>query len=151
MAIVETIDDVAQAVLERTIREERTTMQLINILVADDNAFMRNFLDRLFRQAGYHVEFASNGEELIQKALAAVPALVLTDLEMPLVDGSEAIRQLRNDARTASVPMLLFSSREDGAPLARAAGADEFIAKPFTNNDLLSRVSAHLIRASVYQ
>ena len=121
-------------------------MQPTNILVADDNAFIRNLLERLFRQAGYQVEFAINGEELIRKALAQRPALVLTDLEMPLVDGSEAIRQLRNDARTASVPMLLFSAREDGAPLARAAGADEFIAKPFTNKDLLSRITAHLLK-----
>ena len=122
-------------------------MQLTNILVADDNAFIRNLLERLFRQAGYQVELAINGEELIQKALAQRPALVLTDLEMPLVDGSEAIRQLRNDARTASVPMLLFSAREDGAPLAHAAGADEFIAKPFTNKDLLSRITAHLLNS----
>ena len=120
-------------------------MQLTNILVADDNASIRNLLERLFRKAGYQVELASNGEELIQKALAQRPALVLTDLEMPLVDGSEAIRQLRNDARTASVPMLLFSAREDGAPLAHAAGADEFIAKPFINKDLLSRIAAHLL------
>jgi CheY-like chemotaxis protein len=126
-------------------------MQLTHILVAEDNLFIRNLLERLFRQAGYHVEFAVNGEELIQKALAQQPALVLTNLEMPLVDGSEAIRQLRNDARTASVPMLLFSAREDGAPLARAVGADEFISKPFTNKDLLSRVTAHLIKAPVCQ
>ena len=126
-------------------------MQLTHILVAEDNVFIRNLLERLFRQAGYHVEFAVNGEELIQKALAQQPALVLTNLEMPLVDGSEAIRQLRNDARTASVPMLLFSAREDGAPLARAVGADEFISKPFTNKDLLSRVTAHLIKAPVCQ
>ena len=119
-------------------------MQLTHILVADDNAVIRNLLGRLCRQAGYQVEFAINGQELIQKALAQRPALVLTDLEMPLVDGSEAIRQLRNDARTASVPMLLFSARQDGAPLAHAAGADEVIAKPFTNQDLLSRITAHL-------
>jgi CheY-like chemotaxis protein len=120
-------------------------MQLTHILVADDNAFIRSLLGRLCGKAGYQVEFASNGEELIQKALAQRPALVLTDLEMPLVDGSEAIRQLRNDARTANVPMLMFSAREDGAPLAHAAGADDFIAKPFTNQDLLSRIAAHLL------
>jgi CheY-like chemotaxis protein len=126
-------------------------MQLTNILVADDNVFMRNLLERLFRQAGYQVEFAIDGEELIRKALAQRPALVLADLEMPRVDGSEAIRQLRNDARTANVPMLLFSAREDGGPLAHAAGADEFIAKPFTNQDLLSRITAHLSKVPVYQ
>jgi DNA-binding response OmpR family regulator len=119
----------------------------MNILIADDNALLRSLLERLIRQAGYQVEVAANGEELIQKALAQRPALVLTDLEMPLVDGSEAIRRLRSDARTASVPMLLFSGRPDSAPLARAAGADEFIAKPFTNTDLLSRITAHLTKA----
>jgi CheY-like chemotaxis protein len=124
-------------------------MQLAHILVADDNAFIRNLLERLIRQAGYRVEIATNGEELIRKALAQRPALVLTDLEMPVVDGTQAIRLLRSDARTASVPMLLFSAREDGAPLARAAGADEFIAKPFTNKDLLSRITSHLTKASV--
>ena len=124
------------------------TMQPTNILVADDNAFIRSLLERLFRKAGYQVELASDGEELIRKALAHRPALVLTDLEMPLVDGSEAIRRLRSDARTASVPMLLLSGRADGGQLARAAGADEFIAKPFTNQDLLSRITAHLINAA---
>jgi CheY-like chemotaxis protein len=119
-------------------------MQQTYILVADDNAVIRNLLGRLVRQAGYQVEFAINGEELIRKALAQRPALVLTDLEMPLVDGSEAIRQLRKDARMASVPMLLFSARQDGAPLAHAVGADEFIAKPFTNKDLMNRITAHL-------
>jgi CheY-like chemotaxis protein len=122
-------------------------MQLSHILVADDNAVIRNLLGRLFRQAGYQVEFAINGEELIRKALEQRPALVLTDLEMPVVDGSEAIRQLRNDERTAGVPMLLCSAREDGAPLALEAGADEFIAKPFTNKDLLSRITAHLLNS----
>ena len=126
-------------------------MQMTNILVADDNAFIRNMLGRLFRQAGYEVEFAINGEELIRKALAQRPALLLTDLEMPLMDGSEAIRQLRNDARTASVPMLLFSARADGAPLAHAAGADDFIVKPFSNQDLLSLITAHLTKAAVCQ
>ena len=121
-------------------------MQSTHILVADDNEFIRSVLKRLFQRAGYQVEFASTGEELIHKALAQRPALVLADLEMPLVDGSEAIRQLRNDARTASVPMLLFSARADGAPLAREVGADEFIAKPFTTKDLLSRVTTHLQR-----
>lgn len=126
-------------------------MQLTNILVADDNECIRNLLERLFERAGYHVECANNGEELIRKALAQRPALVLTDLEMPLVDGLEAIRQLRSDARTASVPMLLFSAREDGGPLAHAAGADEFIAKPFTTKDLLSRITVHLLKAPMYQ
>jgi CheY-like chemotaxis protein len=126
-------------------------MQPITILVADDNECIRNLLERLFRQTGYQVEFASDGEELIRKALAQRPALVLTDLEMPLVDGLEAIRQLRSDARTASVPMLLFSAWADAAPLARAAGADEFITKPFTNTDLLSRITAYLLKAPVNQ
>lgn len=125
-------------------------MQHASILIADDNPFMRTFLERLFRRAGYQVECAINGAELIQKALARRPALVLTDLEMPVVDGTEAIRQLRNDARTASVPIVLLSARQDGAPLAHAAGADEFIAKPFTNSYLLSRITAHLLKSPAY-
>jgi len=129
--------------------EEHTILQPLTILVADDNEGIRNLLERLFRRAGYQVEFASDGEELIRKALARRPALVLADLEMPLVDGLEAIRQLRSDARTASVPMLLFSARADAAPLARAVGADEFITKPFTNKDLLRRITAYLLKAPV--
>src|SRR5262245_31340253 len=126
-------------------------MQSTHILVADDNEFIRSVLKRLFQRAGYQVEFASTGEALIHKALAQRPALVLADLEVPLVDGSEAMGQLRKDARTASVPMLLFSVREDGAQLAQAAGADEFIAKPFSNKELLSRITAHLSKVRVCQ
>jgi len=121
----------------------------MNILIADDNELLRSLLGRIIRQAGYQVELAANGEELIKKALAHRPALVLTDLEMPLMDGTEAIRRLRSDARTAHVPVVLFSGRADAAPLARAAGADEFLAKPFTNTDLLSRITAHLVRTPV--
>lgn len=123
----------------------------LTILVADDNDLMRTLLDTLLRSAGYQVTLARDGEELVRLAFAQPPALVLTDLEMPLVDGCDAIRQLRADARTAALPLLAMSARDDTAALALDAGADDFITKPFSLAWLLSLVAEHLRRAHARQ
>lgn len=112
------------------------------ILVADDDPLHREFLAILFRSAGYDVTLATDGAELVALATDAPPALILTDLAMPHMDGLAAIRQLRADARTAPLPILAMSARADLADDALAAGATAFFLKPFSLDALLAQVAS---------
>jgi two-component system, OmpR family, response regulator MprA len=118
------------------------------ILVADDDALLRQLLDTALRGAGYTVALAADGAELVRMAWDAPPALVLTDMAMPLFDGLDAIRLLRADPRTAAVPILAMSARLSLADAALTAGADAFLAKPFTLDDLLTQIAEHLGRCT---
>ena len=115
------------------------------VLVADDNADMREYLHRLLAPR-YAVEVVPDGQAALEAALAAPPDLVVSDVMMPRLDGMELLAALRADARTARVPVLLLSARagEEAAVEGLAAGADDYLVKPFSAQELLARVGAHL-------
>src|SRR5215213_8694049 len=81
------------------------------ILIADDDPYIRQLLELALSENGYEVVSAIDGHELVRLAQDRVPSLILVDLAMPRMDGYEAIRQLRNDTRTAHVPMLILTAR----------------------------------------
>ena len=81
------------------------------ILIADDEPNVRQLLELVLRGQGYDVTLATNGAQLVRLAQERVPDLVLVDLMMPQLDGYEAIRQLRNDTRTAHLPMLILTAK----------------------------------------
>jgi PAS domain S-box-containing protein len=115
------------------------------VLVADDNADMRQYLCRLLQEA-YEIEEAADG----QAALAAVrrrpPDLVLADVMMPELDGFGLLRELRAGPHTRTVPVVLLSARagEESRLEGLAAGADDYLVKPFSARELLARVDTHL-------
>ncbi|RFU20222.1 SpoIIE family protein phosphatase [Geodermatophilus marinus] len=115
------------------------------VLVADDNADMRGYVTRLL--AGRHaVRTAADGRAALASALADPPDLVVSDVMMPGLDGMQLLAALRADARTARVPVLLLSARagEEAAVEGLAAGADDYLVKPFSAQELLARVDAHV-------
>ncbi|MBR0653057.1 response regulator [Roseomonas terrae] len=116
------------------------------ILVADDNSDMRDYLTRLLAAARYRVETAKDGQEALQAALDNPPALVLSDVMMPQLDGFALLRALRADPRTADAPVLLLSARagEEAEVEGLNAGADDYMVKPFSARELLARVGANL-------
>jgi PAS domain S-box-containing protein len=118
------------------------------VLVADDNADMRDYLRRLL---GRHwaVEVAADGTTALASALARPPDLVLSDVMMPGLDGFGLVASLRRDARTAGVPIILLSARagEESRVDGVAAGADDYLVKPFAARELLARVNTHLVLA----
>lgn len=126
----------------------RTPRQLI--LVADDDTSVRQLLELTLRSGGYEVISAANGHELVQLAQQRLPNLILADVSMPQMDGYEAIRQMRNDTRTAHIPMLIITAHAQIENLVTGfeTGADDYIAKPFDVPELLARVKGHLRRAS---
>jgi diguanylate cyclase (GGDEF)-like protein len=120
------------------------------ILIADDEQSVRQLLELVLRSQGYEVLIAQNGDQLVRMAQERVPDLVLVDLMMPHLDGYEAIRQLRNDTRTAHLPMIILTAKStpDDVVTGFETGADDYITKPFNIPELLARIKGHLRRAA---
>ncbi|MGQ0465237.1 MAG: SpoIIE family protein phosphatase [Sporichthyaceae bacterium] len=115
------------------------------VLVVDDNADMREYIAGLLRTQ-FDVRTAPDGRTALAAALARVPDLVLTDVMMPGLDGFGLLAALRADRRTALVPVVMLSARagEEAAIAGMAAGADDYLAKPFSASELFARVHANL-------
>jgi diguanylate cyclase (GGDEF)-like protein len=120
------------------------------ILIADDDPAIRQLLTLMLSSNGYTTLVAENGYQLIQLAQEHMPDLLLVDLMMPHLDGYEAIRQLRNDTRTAHIPMLILTARNNPNDVVTGfeTGADDYITKPFRTDELLARIKSHLRRAA---
>ncbi len=115
------------------------------ILLADDNDDMRGYLCRLLG-GRYEVEAVADGEAALAAARRDPPALVISDVMMPRLDGLDLVAALRADERTRMVPVVLLSARsgEDAVVEGLRAGADDYLEKPFSAHELLARVTAHL-------
>jgi diguanylate cyclase (GGDEF)-like protein len=122
------------------------------ILVADDDPTSRQLTQIVLSGAGHTVITAQDGADLVRSARdhASRLALILTDQDMPFLCGSEAIRILRDDGRTAHLPMLLVSGRSDPAEIATGLedGADDYLVKPWDLQVLVARVNSLLRRAT---
>ncbi|HLL52930.1 MAG TPA: ATP-binding protein [Myxococcaceae bacterium] len=115
------------------------------VLLADDNADMREYVRRLL-QGRYAVQAVENGLRALEAARARPPELVLSDVMMPGLDGFGLLRELRADARTAQVPVILLSARagEEAKIEGLEAGATDYLVKPFGARELLARVEGAL-------
>jgi PAS domain S-box-containing protein len=115
------------------------------LLIADDNADMRAYLARLLRRY-WQVETVADGEAALARARTSPPDLVLSDVMMPRLDGFELLRELRADARTSGIPVVLVSARAgaESAIEGLEAGADDYLVKPFSARELVARVRANL-------
>ncbi|MDG4800312.1 SpoIIE family protein phosphatase [Micromonospora sp. WMMD980] len=116
------------------------------VLVADDNADMREYLTRLLRSAGHRVQAVTDGQEALEAARTRPPDLVVSDVMMPRLDGLRLVAALRADPRTAGTPVLLLSARagQEASIEGLEAGADDYLVKPFPAAELLARVRANV-------
>jgi len=120
------------------------------ILVVDDQEDILQTTALVLGKGGYDVLTAPTGIEAIEIAQTEHPDLILLDIEMPRMDGWEALRLLRLDKTTRDIPVALFTILFDLREKVRALkfGAQEYITKPFSIDDLLSRVGSLLSGAS---
>ncbi|HWA72488.1 MAG TPA: ATP-binding protein [Polyangiaceae bacterium] len=116
-----------------------------HILVADDNADMRDYVVRLLRER-WQVTAVSDGAEALASARQQPPDLVLTDVMMPELDGFGLLRALRTEPLTRDLPVLMLSARagDEARSEGLEAGADDYLVKPFSARELLARVATHL-------
>jgi two-component system, cell cycle response regulator DivK len=122
---------------------------MASILVVEDTADIRDMLTRQLRFAGHDVISAVNGIEGVACARAQLPDLIVMDLIMPILNGWEAIKQLKADARCADLPILAITARAltETREQAQAAGCAAFISKPFTMLELFAAVDTLTGRA----
>ncbi len=115
------------------------------ILLADDNADMRDYIRRLL-SPHYVVETVADGQAALEAIRRHAPDLVLSDIMMPNVDGIELLKILKGNPRTARIPVTLLSARagEEATIDGYLAGADDYLVKPFAANELLVRVRSQL-------
>ena len=115
------------------------------MLVADDSLTVRKVTQRLLHREGYRTVLAKDGLEALELAAQEKPALVLSDLEMPRMDGFDLLRNLRADPQLADVPVIIITSRiaQKHRDHAVALGVDHYLGKPFVERELLALVARH--------
>jgi two-component system cell cycle response regulator DivK len=112
------------------------------ILYVEDNEFNRKIVRQLLANTSYRLSEAVDGEQGVALALETPPDLILMDIQLPKISGLEATRQLRNDARTAAVPIIVVTSfaLSGDEHKATAAGATAYLAKPYSPRELLAKI-----------
>jgi CheY-like chemotaxis protein len=120
------------------------------VLIADDEAHMLRVAELALRRGGYTLLIAKNGREAVEITRSEKPNLIVMDVQMPVLDGLNALREIKADPRTASIPVIMLTAR--GHTLARSeaegSGAAMFVTKPFSPNQLLADVQRLLSPAA---
>lgn len=111
------------------------------ILIAERDRTVRELQEFFLTQAGFAVEFADDGQAALDRAPVLRPALVVTEILIPRIDGLALCRRLRDDPATAGIPVVVFSILA-AAPRAAEAGAAAFLRKPFVESVFVAAVSA---------
>ena len=116
------------------------------ILVIEDQEDLRGVLRDLFTSSGYTVIEAVDGAAGVAMAKSDRPDIILMDIQMPIIDGYEATRQIKSDPRLSSIPVVAVSSfaMKGDEEKARAAGCDDYVTKPYSPIQLLRMVRGYL-------
>ena len=127
------------------LRQDRQT-----VLIADDNADMRHYLASLLGSV-YEIVIAANGKEALDTISQQPIDLVLSDIMMPVMDGIALLRNIKNDTKTAHIPVILITARagEESRMEGFETGADDYLVKPFSAGELQARIKSQLTVAKV--
>jgi two-component system, OmpR family, phosphate regulon response regulator PhoB len=112
------------------------------VLIVDDEKDLRSLLDFNLRKAGYRTVHAATGNEALQRAASHHPDLILLDLNLPDVHGTEVCRQLKGNPTTEPIPIVMLTARsaEDDRVRGFELGAEDYVSKPFSVRELLLRL-----------
>jgi two-component system phosphate regulon response regulator PhoB len=118
------------------------------VLVADDDPDILSLVALRLERSGFEVIVARDGEQAVAAALERAPDIALLDVMMPKLDGYQVTEWLRGNQATRHMPVILLTARVQEADIARgiAAGADDYVRKPFSTQELQDRVQAALGR-----
>lgn len=125
----------------------------IQILIVEDSLPQAVRLRYILEHEGYRVTVANNGTEALAALERSLPAVIISDVMMPEIDGYELCRRIKADARLARIPVVLLTALSDPEDVFRAlqAGADNFITKPYENQSLLSNLGRILSNLELRQ
>jgi DNA-binding response OmpR family regulator len=120
------------------------------VLVVEDDPDIAELIVRYLEKAEFTVDRAANGRTALEAIAARVPELVILDLMLPQIAGLEVCRQIRSDAATSAVPIIMLTARaeESDRIIGLELGADDYLAKPFSPGELVARVRALLRRVN---
>ncbi|WP_309092739.1 response regulator [Phenylobacterium sp.] len=113
------------------------------ILIADDDPLLRAILEHKLEGAGYTVKSVEDGQAALDAAAAETPAVIVLDAMMPVMDGFEALRRFKQDARLAGIPIIMLTALKREADIVSALklGAADYVAKPFNPDELVARLA----------
>ncbi len=111
------------------------------VLVVEDNPDLREYIKDDLKKI-YHVEEAANGEQGLRKAEKIIPDLIVSDIMMPVMDGYEMTRKIKQDEKTSHIPIILLTAKSDldSKLEGLGLGADDYLIKPFDTQELLARI-----------
>ena len=114
-------------------------------MIVDDSPTIRKILGLTLERAGYAVIAEPDGEAALQKLTEVVPGIVLLDIAMPKLDGYEVCKRIKQDTRTANVPVIMLSGKDAFFDKVKGhlAGATEYLTKPFETPAVLAAVNTH--------
>ena len=135
----------------RLLEAEAAVVAKPTVMVVDDSLTMRKVLGRTLEREGYQVVTAKDGMDALQLLQETRPDIILLDIEMPRMDGFEFARNVRGDADTAGIPIIMISSRtaEKHQSHAKEIGVNAFLGKPVQDDDLLAEINTQLGHAAV--
>ena len=117
-------------------------MERKKILLVDDSATALMMEKMVLSRGPYELDTATDGEQAVEKAVAAPPDLILLDIKMPKKDGLEALQEIRNHEATHSVPVIMVTTRGERENVDKAfeIGCDDFVTKPINGTELFSKI-----------
>jgi chemosensory pili system protein ChpA (sensor histidine kinase/response regulator) len=117
------------------------------ILVVDDSITVRRVTQRLLQREGYRVIMAADGLQALERLQDELPAMVLSDIEMPRMDGFDLARNIRADERLKHLPIVMITSRiaEKHREHAKALGVDHYLGKPYSEDALMGLVRHYCV------
>ena len=113
------------------------------LLIVDDDPDILHFLQLIFEDEGYEVQTSTKGQYLEQLHNGGLPDLILLDVFLSGKDGRDIVKHLKSQDETKHIPVIMTSAHPKAEPTARAAGADDFLAKPFNIDELLGKVARY--------
>jgi len=135
--------------LPKVVEETRASAPLV--LVVDDSLTVRRVTQRLLVREGYRVSLAKDGLDALERLAEEKPAMVLSDIEMPRMDGFDLVRNIRGDARLRDLPVIMITSRiaQKHRDYAAELGVDHYLGKPYSEEDLLALIGRYTSNAAL--
>lgn len=147
IAVLSPIIEEALVLPDTTVVEDETKIkssdtEKLDLLIIEDNAEIREYIGFCLDASKYNIIEAADGEEGIEKALALIPDLIISDVMMPKKDGFEVLETIRKEVSTSHIPLILLTAKTalDSRLKGFESGADAYLTKPFSPKELALRI-----------